>query len=442
MPTHPRWSATGSRPRHRRRRLLVPCALVLALITGALLGQTWDAFAPAAPPVAPDAAVARVRAWYAAADRVLAAGDADAFAGLLAPGFIDHAATGDGDAAALAGALLALRATHPEARLVPLDLAAADDRVVARVRVDGAERGNFLGLPVDGVRVWGAVDVFRVVPGGIVEHWGDGQPLATFAPMADVVVPNAATAATAILTRRRFQPGGTEVLAAVGGFAVVAIEAGALDFTPDRLVDGRAWLIGRAPGERRAVAAGQEAGLAPGAVLLLENGGMGRLRNGGTNAAAALVLTVGAPQPDVLSQTGGGSPGAQAAAARAPSPEGAAAVATTVLAGGQRIALPVGPLAVAIGRAVLPPGSEIAAHAVVGAELVAVEVGQAALTADGPSAWVATGQGGTGSDGAAPLLGPGTGALAAGAGAGGSVLSAGDEPATLTLVVIAAAPTP
>ena len=104
----------------------------------------------------PPGRLALVRDWYDAANRAIATGDASGLARLLTPAFADHAVPAGGHSGvALAAYLAGLHATHPDARLVPLDLAAEGDRVVARVRVDGAARGQFLGLPIAGAPIWG-----------------------------------------------------------------------------------------------------------------------------------------------------------------------------------------------------------------------------------------------------------------------------------------------
>jgi hypothetical protein len=90
----------------------------------------------------------------------------------VAPGFVDHAGPvdPDSDVDALGASVLTLRTAYPEARLVPFDIVAAADRVVARVRVDGMARGRFLGVPLSGGRIWGSSDVFRVADHQIAER--------------------------------------------------------------------------------------------------------------------------------------------------------------------------------------------------------------------------------------------------------------------------------
>src|SRR5262249_32803230 len=150
-------------------------AVFLALATGAAVAQTVDL--AAAPVIVPSggAAPAAVPAFYDAANSVIETGDASALDTIVAPDFVDHAPapgappTRDG----LARPLLGPRAAFPGLRLAPDDVAATGDRVVARVRLEGAAAGRFLGLPLGGgFAPWGPIDVFRVAGNRVVERWG------------------------------------------------------------------------------------------------------------------------------------------------------------------------------------------------------------------------------------------------------------------------------
>jgi predicted ester cyclase len=54
------------------------------------------------------------------------------------------------------------------------DLIAGDDKTVARVKVTGTHKGEFMGVPPNGARVdVQLIDVMRFNSAGLVcEHWG------------------------------------------------------------------------------------------------------------------------------------------------------------------------------------------------------------------------------------------------------------------------------
>jgi steroid delta-isomerase-like uncharacterized protein len=99
------------------------------------------------------------------------ANNPDAADHFLTPAYRDHAYNG-GDANALKGVIRELGAAFPDQRQVIEDLVAADDRVMARIRLQATHTGTFRGLAPTGR----AVDVrvarwFRIADGRIAEHW-------------------------------------------------------------------------------------------------------------------------------------------------------------------------------------------------------------------------------------------------------------------------------
>jgi steroid delta-isomerase-like uncharacterized protein len=66
-----------------------------------------------------------------------------------------------------------MRQAFPDLRFVVEELIAEDDKVVARFRMQGTHRGEFMGAAPTGNRLEvPAIDVFRLVDGKIKEHWG------------------------------------------------------------------------------------------------------------------------------------------------------------------------------------------------------------------------------------------------------------------------------
>ena len=65
------------------------------------------------------------------------------------------------------------REGFPDLSITVEDLMAEGDRVAARVTMRGTHLGEFQGLAPTGKRVEvGAIDMFRISGGKIVEHWG------------------------------------------------------------------------------------------------------------------------------------------------------------------------------------------------------------------------------------------------------------------------------
>ncbi len=104
------------------------------------------------------------------------AGDIDGFAELLAHDFVDHeslpglAPTKDGVRVFFG----MQRAAFPDLRMDAEDLIAGGDKVVARVRYTGTNKGAFMGMPATGKSVdVQLIDIFGFGDDGLVyEHWG------------------------------------------------------------------------------------------------------------------------------------------------------------------------------------------------------------------------------------------------------------------------------
>src|SRR5262245_37777036 len=86
---------------------------------------------------------------------LLSAGDIDGFGALLADDFVDHEEL-PGLAPTKEGVTMFFRmylAAFPDLRMVPEDVIASGDKVVARVRATGTHEGVFMGLAPTGRRV-------------------------------------------------------------------------------------------------------------------------------------------------------------------------------------------------------------------------------------------------------------------------------------------------
>jgi len=110
------------------------------------------------------------------------AGDIDGFGDLLADNFVEHEAL-PGLAPTKEGVSAFFRmyvAAFPDLRMVPEDVIASGDKVVARVRVTGTHKGAFMGMPATGRRVEvQLIDIIRFDNDGRArEHWGVFDQLA------------------------------------------------------------------------------------------------------------------------------------------------------------------------------------------------------------------------------------------------------------------------
>lgn len=104
------------------------------------------------------------------------AGDVDGFGELLADDMVEHEET-PGLAPTKNGVIEFFRmylAAFPDLRMDAQDVLASGDKVVARVRVTGTHKGDFMGMPATGKGIdVQAIDILRFGDDGLThEHWG------------------------------------------------------------------------------------------------------------------------------------------------------------------------------------------------------------------------------------------------------------------------------
>ena len=105
-------------------------------------------------------------------------GDIAGFGDLVAEGFVEHqGAGGPGYPPTKEGTLEFFRvllAAFPDWRMTVEDLIAGGDKTVARLRVTGTHKGDFMGVPATGTQVEvQLIDIMRFDDAGLVcEHWG------------------------------------------------------------------------------------------------------------------------------------------------------------------------------------------------------------------------------------------------------------------------------
>lgn len=104
------------------------------------------------------------------------AGDIAGFGDLVADDFVEHQG-GPGLPPTKEGTLeffRILRATFPDMRMDVEDVIAGKDKTVARVKITGTHKGEFMGVPPTGTSVdVQLIDIMRFNGAGLVcEHWG------------------------------------------------------------------------------------------------------------------------------------------------------------------------------------------------------------------------------------------------------------------------------
>ena len=103
------------------------------------------------------------------------AGDIAGFGDLVADNFVEH--QGLPDLPTKEGALEFFRillAAFPDMHMNVEDLIASGDKTVARVKVSGTHKGEYMGVPPAGTHVdVQLIDIMRFNSAGLVcEHWG------------------------------------------------------------------------------------------------------------------------------------------------------------------------------------------------------------------------------------------------------------------------------
>ena len=107
---------------------------------------------------------------------LLSAGDVERFGTMLSDDFVEHEET-PGLAPTKDGVLdlfRMYRAGFPDLQMDPEDVLVVGDKGVARVRVTGTHRGEFIGMPPSGKSIdVQLIDIIRFGDDGLaVEHWG------------------------------------------------------------------------------------------------------------------------------------------------------------------------------------------------------------------------------------------------------------------------------
>ena len=389
-----------------RRSSVLLLTLILALATALALLAAGSALGDAQLP-APTRSEQRsvVFRFYDAVNLALRTGDGSGLAEAVADDLVTHDAFGVGqDRRWLEHRLAELRAADPSAQLVVEDLVVEGDRAAVRVRAQGGRDATFLGMPVDPQpAAWAPIDLLRVADGKVAERWAVGDAGVLLRPVLRAELDaRAADAASLGLARFTVAPGAVASGATNPTPVLFAVEAGALRVR----VEGPAPPTpASAPATGRAGWADQPAGrvLRPGDALVVPAGARFELGNDGQTPAVALAaaLTAALVRPGaVLHAAWPPGAGREGLAGWPPG------VTVRTLATGPVMSLPPGPLAVAVGRLTVAPGTALPPHAARGVELLAVESGRLGLAATAPSAVFDRGHASTPSPGGTEGIAP------------------------------------
>ncbi|MFT4039067.1 MAG: ester cyclase [Thermomicrobiales bacterium] len=193
------------------RRLATVATVAVALSSSAGLGgvpndaRAQDAATPMASPCAANDATAN----GALAERFMQAfetGDTDDLRTILAPDEVHHWGVGPDaiGAEAVAASISAYSASFGDLQLDIKDTISADDLVVVRWEMTGAQTGSYAGVgPSDRATTWSGINIFRIACGQIAESWNETDHLGrlratgviTEAELNDVDDPDQATPA-------------------------------------------------------------------------------------------------------------------------------------------------------------------------------------------------------------------------------------------------------
>lgn len=102
----------------------------------------------------------------------------DALDELVTEDFTEHGTPPTSGRDGFRGFLQGLAQGLPDIELYVDDWIVEGERVVARCRVSGTHRGEFLGYPPTGRRVdWNAIHIWRVREGRLAERWSQADLL-------------------------------------------------------------------------------------------------------------------------------------------------------------------------------------------------------------------------------------------------------------------------
>lgn len=376
------------------RRPLLLAALGAVLFSAAIALIAASVFLET-PPVASSSAAGAtsapvVREFYTAVNMAIATGDMSAVHRVVAPHVVEHTRLPGlpPGREGLEETLAALHAVSPHMQLVPQTVVVDDNRVMAKVAVEGttapassSETGIGSSIP------WGSVDVFRVAGGKIVERWSDTDGVVMVRPLAKVSTELPVPSPRVMtLERLRIAPGDYWTSLTLGP-RLLYLEAGALrvSIASSLLYDGP---LNAAPERGTAVVretatAPQVVPLSVGQSLVVPSGAQGESTNVGDGVGQVLAVTL-----DVPHASGGAQVGPEVL------PPG---VVSQTLAGGLATDVPIGSATLVLEQMTLAPNARVSLSSAKGPTLLTVESGHLDVEAWG-RVWMRRGSGGMSAD--------------------------------------------
>jgi predicted ester cyclase len=91
----------------------------------------------------------------------------------VAADYVEHQFGGEPGVQGLKSLIQQLRTAFPDLKMTIEDSVASDDKVWARLRCRGTQKGPLMGIPPTGKPIdTTAVEIVRIQNGKLVEHWG------------------------------------------------------------------------------------------------------------------------------------------------------------------------------------------------------------------------------------------------------------------------------
>ena len=145
---------------------------------------------------------------------LVCAGDIEGFSNYLADDFVEHeVAPGMEPTKTGTKQLFAtLLAAYPDLRFDAEDVIESGDKVVARARITGTNKGDFMGVPASGKNIdIQAIDIVRFGDDGLVhEHWGVMDVMSMMQQIGAIPRPASGLDTEAASLKPRALPGSSE----------------------------------------------------------------------------------------------------------------------------------------------------------------------------------------------------------------------------------------
>ena len=132
------------------------------------------------------------RRWY---EEVFNTGNVELINELFTPNFVDHDPVNPQPGPQGVKQLVGMyRSAFPDLHITVEDYIAEGDKVVARFRAQGTNKGSFMGMPPTGKQATvSGIDILGFEQGKIVEHWGNRDDLGMLQQLGVIPAPGQAS---------------------------------------------------------------------------------------------------------------------------------------------------------------------------------------------------------------------------------------------------------